>query len=109
MGKLQRLKPLMKPVLDQLRFEATGVRTEESTGGAGGVVVGTGATSSSGAGQGQAQATMQSTGGKLNHTVPKPFNLTKVRPRLIPQPKAISRVIETKPVPKAMLERTSLA
>ena len=71
-GKLQRLKPAMQPVIDKLRFEATGIRAEPD-GGAGdgdggeyfedqpggtGVIVGTGgATSSSGTGMaGRAQA-----------------------------------------------------
>ena len=39
-------------------------------------------------------------------TEPKPFNLTKVRPKVIPQPEALARETIANPVPKNLFKKT---
>jgi hypothetical protein len=38
---------------------------------------------------------------KQKKTVPLPFNLTKPKPKIIPEPEAIKKEIKANPVPKA--------
>lgn len=38
-------------------------------------------------------------------TVPKPFNLTKPKPKVIPQPEAMPREVKSNPVPKNLFKR----
>jgi hypothetical protein len=39
-------------------------------------------------------------------TQPKPFNLTKPKPKVIPQPEAMPRELKSNPVPKNLFKRT---
>jgi len=39
-------------------------------------------------------------------TQPKPFNLTKPKPKVIPQPEAIPREVKSNPVPKNLFKRS---
>lgn len=80
-GKLQNYKEELTPLMDEVEFKATGVL----------------AASEGGADAGKRQLTKQ-----------EPFNLTKVRPRLIPEPTTISRQVKAKPVPTTN-NKTSLA
>lgn len=38
-------------------------------------------------------------------TQPKPFNLTKPKPKVIPQPEAIPREVKSNPVPKNLFKK----
>jgi len=38
-------------------------------------------------------------------TVPKPFNLTRPKPKVIPQPEAMPREVKSNPVPKGLFKR----
>lgn len=76
--KLHSFRPETQPLLNDIEFTATGKLGE---------VV---------------DSTMDTTGGRTKSTVVRPFNLTKPKPRLIPQPVPIDRVIEAKPPPKTI-------
>jgi hypothetical protein len=39
-------------------------------------------------------------------TVQKPFNLTKLKPKVLPKPEAIKKEIKANPIPKGMLTRS---
>merc|ERR1712048_367987 len=71
-GKLQSFKDELTPVVEEVELKATG-------------------SIASAEGDGMVKTR------KL--TVQKPFNLTKVRPRLIPEPEIISREVKAQPVP----------
>jgi hypothetical protein len=116
-GKMQRIKPMLQSVIDQIKVQALGAEAagaageqgkEQSQGG-----------STKGAKQqagGGGQAAQQQTNltirdaqefrlskvNKDNITKVQPFNLTKPKPRLVPEPQCISRVVEAKPVPKTV-------
>ncbi len=64
--------------------------------------------SASQSGRPQSSVSGTSEGAFRELTVPKPFNLTKPKPKMIPVPEVIKREVEAKPVPKH-LNRKSLA
>lgn len=39
-------------------------------------------------------------------TVPEPFNLTKPKPKVIPPPESLDRVVKANPVPQGMFKKT---
>eukprot|EP00971_Amphidinium_carterae_P075295 1488114-Amphidinium_carterae.1 len=79
-GRLQDRMPDMRPLLEDLELKATGTITMP---------------------EGQAPK-------EKKFTTPDPFQITKPKPRLIPEPEVINRKIKAKPVP-AMIHGTSLA
>jgi len=106
-GKMQRLKPQMQSYLDELRVSAlggqaasAGVASEEAGKGVGGGGSEQHGGSSSSAVD--ADAKRQSFSSSRKHTKIQPFNLTKPKPRLVPQPEVIGRVYEAKPPPKTI-------
>jgi len=80
--KLQSFAEELQPALSDLEFKATGTVTG-----------------------GGADATCLPE--KRRGTSPKPFNLTRPKPRLVPEPEVISRDVKAMPVP-AGLHKTSL-
>eukprot|EP00397_Hematodinium_sp_SG-2012_P016599 GEMP01016942.1.p1 GENE.GEMP01016942.1~~GEMP01016942.1.p1 ORF type:complete len:776 (+),score=205.93 GEMP01016942.1:254-2581(+) len=83
-GNLHSYRQQMQPLMNEISFTATGKIEETSD---------------------TATDLPQQ---KRKCTVPRPFKLTKPKPRLIPEPTAIDRVIEAKPVSKTIYE-TSLS
>jgi len=83
-GKLQSYIPELRPVVAEIEFKATGTVKDA------------------------ADATMVPVREK-RMTEAKPFNLTQPKPRLIPEPEVISRVVKATPVPTKMIHGTSLA
>mmetsp|Transcript_76522 Transcript_76522/g.120828 ORF Transcript_76522/g.120828 Transcript_76522/m.120828 type:complete len:751 (+) Transcript_76522:123-2375(+) len=82
-GKLQALADELRPMLEDLELKATGTLvTSDGT-------------------------TLKAPPKKL--TKPVAPNITKPKPRLIPEPEAISREIKAKPVPEHIINGTSLA
>jgi len=79
-GRLQARMSDVRPLLEDLELKATGTIV---------------------AAEGQAPK-------EKKYTTPEPFQMTKPRPRLIPEPEAINRKIKAKPVP-ATIMGTSLA
>jgi hypothetical protein len=88
-GLLQKMKPQAVPLLEEISLLATG--TKSSVGG-----------------EATAEAAAAEAATKRKTTVPKPFNITQPKPRLIPQPDPISREIKAQPVPE-IIHQTSLA
>jgi len=81
-AKLQGFAAELKPVVEEVEFKATGtVKASDST-----------------------VLPVR----EKRRTSPKPFNITAPKPRLIPEPEAISREVKALPVP-AHLHNTSLA
>eukprot|EP00747_Dinoflagellata_sp_TGD_P162531 gnl/TRDRNA2_/TRDRNA2_180226_c0_seq1.p1 gnl/TRDRNA2_/TRDRNA2_180226_c0~~gnl/TRDRNA2_/TRDRNA2_180226_c0_seq1.p1 ORF type:complete len:804 (+),score=236.88 gnl/TRDRNA2_/TRDRNA2_180226_c0_seq1:125-2413(+) len=72
-GKLQGMKSELQPLMDEIEYKATGTVTATEEGGGFPVPV-------------------------KKVTEPMPFNLTKPKPRLIPEPEVISREIKANPV-----------
>jgi hypothetical protein len=42
---------------------------------------------------------------KVKKTVSQPFNLTKPKPKIIPEPEAIKKEVKANPVPKALYKQ----
>lgn len=80
-GKLQSYSEELRPVVEEVEFKATGTVKDGDT---------------------------SNLPEKRKQTEAKPFNLTKPKPRLIPEPEVISRQIRALPVP-SMIHNTSLA
>ncbi|CAD7959559.1 unnamed protein product [Amoebophrya sp. A120] len=91
-GKMQRVKPQLQLYLDQLKIIALGAGAAAAATSSGGNEQAGGSSSST--------AMIAGSGGKT--TKIQPFNLTKPKPRLVPQPEVISRVLESKPPPKTI-------
>ncbi|CAD7943916.1 unnamed protein product [Amoebophrya sp. A25] len=85
-GKMQRKKPEMQRYIDELRTIAVGASAVEK--------------SAEGEGATLAMAGRLPGAGKV--TKIQAFNITKPKPRLIPQPDVIGRVYEAKPPPKTI-------
>jgi len=81
-GGAQRNKPLLAQLFDEMEIKATGH-------------------SSAAEAKGETQRKV------VQNTIPKPFNLTAPKPRLVPQPDEIARVIEAQPVPQT-INKTNL-
>jgi len=79
-GKLQRFADELRPVLEEVEFKATGKVADADAAGA--------------------------SAREKRRIVPEPFNLTKPKPRLVPEPEVISREVKALPLPPAS---TSLA
>merc|ERR1712048_890306 len=77
-GKLQSFKDELTPVVEEVELKATGAIA---------------------AAEGESLVKTRKV------TVQKPFNLTKVRPRLIPEPEIISREVKAQPVPASSKQR----
>lgn len=73
-GRAQRNWPLLEQLFDEMEIKATGH-------------------SSAAEAKGESQRKV------VQVTIPHPFNLTAPKPRLVPQPDPIARVIEAQPVP----------
>mmetsp|Transcript_49965 Transcript_49965/g.139987 ORF Transcript_49965/g.139987 Transcript_49965/m.139987 type:complete len:764 (+) Transcript_49965:140-2431(+) len=80
-GKLQSFAEELIPVVEEVEFKATGTIAAAE----GGELVKT-----------------------RKPTVQKPFNLTKPKPRLIPEPEVINRTIVAQPIPEASKRRDML-
>jgi len=89
LSTLRRFKPLMAGVMADIAFHATGTSTTDTT-----------------TGEAPEGDTIKLSP-KRQVTVPVPFTLTRPKPRLVPQPTAIDRVIEAQPIPKTIY-KTSL-
>lgn len=83
-GRLQAMAEELRPVVEEVELKATG---------------------SLSAGDGTIMAPVKE---QRKTTTAKPFNLTKPKPRLIPEPEVISREVKALPVPHGVLA-TSLA
>eukprot|EP00933_Yihiella_yeosuensis_P010842 TRINITY_DN1176_c0_g1_i1.p1 TRINITY_DN1176_c0_g1~~TRINITY_DN1176_c0_g1_i1.p1 ORF type:complete len:770 (+),score=247.82 TRINITY_DN1176_c0_g1_i1:59-2368(+) len=83
-GKLQSFAEELRPIVEEVEYKATGMVKVEGQ---------------------QAGMPIKS---DREPTKIKPFNLTKVRPRLIPEPEVINREVKAQPIP-ANLNKQTLA
>jgi len=42
---------------------------------------------------------------KKQPTVPKPFNITKIKPKVLPEPEALKREVKANPIPKQLFKK----
>lgn len=82
-GGAQRNRPMLEPLFDEMEIKATGHSSAAEAKG------------------------FDPFKKVIQLTVPEPFNLTAPKPRLVPHPEEIARVIEAQPVPKTN-NKTSL-